>query len=120
MKEERIEVLKNIRASLVEFTKSEVFGEWDTNGREIRKALDSLAIAIKDSELRAEKRYMGTFLNVKTREYFDLPFYSKYRTGSYMNESNAFCAKIAYCKEQNIPYDDIKFVEAYREKTKRA
>lgn len=119
MREEKIQELKNLRASLLEFAKSEKFGEWDTNGREIKNALKSLAIAIEDSEKRAEKRYVGIFYNaknVKTREEYKIPFYSKYRVGSYMNKNDAWSAKYQYCKENGLQYDDVKFLEAYRER----
>ena len=116
MKEEKIQELKNLRASLLEFAKSEKFGEWDTNGKEIRNALKSLAIAIEDSEKRAEKRYVGIFYNVKTREEYKIPFYSKYRVGSYMNGSDAWSAKYQYCKEQGLQYKDVNLEEAYRER----
>ena len=116
MREEKIQELKNIRASLLEFAKGEKFGEWDTNGREIKNALKSLAMAIEDSEKRAEKRYVGIFYNVKTREEYEIPFYSKYRVGSFMNENDAWSAKYSYCKEHGLPTDEIRFGEAYREK----
>ena len=116
MREEKINELKNIRASLLEFAKGEKFGEWDTNGREIKNALKSLAIAIEDSEKRAEKRYVGIFYNVKTGEEYEIPFYSKYKAGSFMNENDAWGAKYQYCKEQGLPTEDVKFSEAYREK----
>ena len=116
MKEEKIQELKNIRASLLEFAKSEKFGEWDTNGKEIRNALKSLAIAIEDSEKRAEKRYVGVFYNAKTGKEYEIPFYSKYRVGSYMNGSDAWSAKYQYCKEQGLQYKDVNLEEAYRER----
>lgn len=119
MREEKIQELKNLRASLLEFAKGEKFGEWDTNGKEIRNALKSLAIAIEDSEKRAEKRYVGIFYNaksVKTREEYEIPFYSKYRTGSFMNKNDALNAKYQYCKENGLKYEDVKLEEVYRER----
>lgn len=116
MREEKIQELKNIKASLLEFAKGEKFGEWDTNGREIRNALKSLAIAIEDSEKRAEKRYVGVFYNVKTREEYEIPFYSKYKVGSFMNKNDAWSAQYQYCKENGLKYDEVKFEEAYRER----
>lgn len=119
MREEKINELKNIRAALLEFAKGEKFGEWDTNGREIKNALKSLAIAIEDSEKRAEKRYVGIFYNAKntkTREEYKIPFYSKYKVGSFMNKNDAWNAQYQYCKENGLKYEDIKFSEAYRER----
>lgn len=116
MREEKIQELKSLRASLLEFAKGEKFGEWDTNGREIKNALKSLAIAIEDSEKKAEKRYVGIFYNVKTREEYEIPFYSKYKAGSFMNKNDAWSAQYQYCKKNGLQYDDIKFGEAYRER----
>lgn len=116
MKEEKIQELKNIRKSLLEFVKGEKFGEWDRNKKEIENALKSLALAIEDSEKRAEKRYIGIFYNVKTGKEYEIPFYSKYRVGSFMNENDAWSAKYPYCKELGLPTDEIRFGEAYRER----
>ena len=116
MREEKINELKNIRASLLEFVKGEKFGEWDTNGREIKNALKSLAIAIEDSEKRAEKRYVGVFYNAKTGKEYEIPFYSKYKVGSFMNKNDAWSAQYQYCKENGLKHEDVKFSEAYSER----
>lgn len=116
MKEERIEELKRIKASLIEFVKSERFGEWDTNGRKIRDALNCLDIAIKDSESRAEKRYIGVFKNSNSKESLELPFYSRFKSGSYMNMSNAMDEVYRYCEKNNLKNSKFVFIEAYREK----
>ena len=117
MKEEKVQELKSIRASLLEFSKGEKFGEWDRDGMEIKKAL-SLAIAIEYAEKRAKKRYIGVFYDVKTEEEYEIPFYSMHKAGSYMNESDAWSAKYEYCNKNGLRTEDIRFVESYREKAK--
>ena len=116
MREEKVQELKSIRASLLEFAKGETFGEWDTDSKEIKNALKSLAIAIEYAEKRTKKRYIGVFCDVKTKEEYEIPFYSMHKAGSYMNESDAWSAKYAYCNKNGLRTEDIRFVESYREK----
>ena len=116
MKEDRIEILKGIKESLVEFMKTERFNQWDNVKDALDKALGQISIAIREAEENVEKKYIGVFFDYQNEERIKIPFYSSKRVGSYSNKLDAEFELSRVYRESFRSTMGIHFVEAYRAK----
>lgn len=116
MTEERIEDLKGIKESLVEFMKTERFHQWDRVKDSLDMALGQISNAIKKAEEEVEKRYIGVFFDWQNRQEIKIPFHSNKKAGSYANQLHAEFELSRVYRETNRSTIGIRFVESYRAK----